>query len=88
MRLEYKPGSSNIVADSLSRAPVEDGKPSTVLRVTEETLCSNLVKEQQRQDRDLNDLINYLCVKTLPDDEQAAENVVSMSMKGFGICTS
>ena len=54
---------------------MEDGKSSTVLRVTEETPCLNLVQEQQRQDRDLNDLINYLCDKILPDDKQAARNV-------------
>ena len=45
--------------------------------------CLKLVQEQQRQDKDLSDLMNYLCDKTLPDDEQAARNVVSMSMKGF-----
>ena len=45
--------------------------------------CLKLVQEQQRQDKDLSDLMNYLCDKTLPDDEQAARNVVSMSMKDF-----
>ena len=84
MCLEYKPGSANTVADSLSRTPVEISGTTTVLQVTKESPCFK-IQEQQRQDKELNDLINYLCDKSLPNDGQTARNVVSMSMKGFVI---
>ena len=41
------------------------------------------LKSIQRQDKSLSDLINCLSDKTLPMDEQAARNVVSVSVKGF-----
>ena len=81
MRLEYKPGSANTVADSL----VENKESTTVLQVTKETPCLKLIQEQQKQDQELSDLIEYLCDKLLPSDGQTARNVVSMSMKGFVI---
>ena len=83
MCLEYKPGSANIAADSLSRSPVVNTKCATALQVGEEMPQLKLVQEQQSQDKDLSDLINYLCDKTLPTDERAARNMVSISMKGF-----
>ena len=73
MHLEYEPGAAIGVEDSLSRAPLLDNreKPS-VLQVSElqEEPLLKCVQEQQRQDKELNDLINYLQKKELLMDEQ------------------
>ena len=86
MKLEYKPGAANVVADTLSRAPVlsKEDKVS-VLRVQDqkEGPLLKLVREQQKQDGMLSDLISYLQNKELPSDEQAARQVLKMNKKGF-----
>lgn len=86
MRLKYKPGAANIVANTLSRAPLpnEEGKGSVlcVQDQQEEPLLKS-VGEQQRQDSVLRDLISYLQSKELTSDEQAAKQVLEMSKRGF-----
>ena len=83
MKIEYKPGSANVVADCLSRAPL----PATevaVLQISEsdESLLQ-LVRQEQRQDQELVQLMNYLEDRSLPDNVQAARHVVGQAKKGF-----
>ena len=86
MKLEYKPGAANVVADTLSRAPVpnkEDKVSVLCVQDQKEGPLLKLVREQQKQDGMLSDLISYLQSKELPSDEQAARRVLKMNKKGF-----
>ena len=89
MTLEYKPGTANVVADSLSRAPLPgDAKEMIVLHVPADPEGESLLKsvrEQQRQDKELDQLVRYLQNRELPIDEQAARQVLKMDKKGFVI---
>ena len=86
MQLEYKPGAANVVADTLSRAPVptkEDKVSVLCVQDQQEEPLLKSVREQQRQDGVLSDLISYLQSKELPSDEQAAGRVLKMNKRGF-----
>ena len=86
MQLEYKPGAANVVADTLSRAPVptkEDKVSVLCVQDQQEEPLLKSVREQQKQDGVLSDLISYLQSKELPSDEQAARRVLKMNKRGF-----
>ena len=74
-----------MVADLLSRAPLLD-KKALALQVAgnqEEEPLLTAVREKQRQDEELRNLINYLQCKELPVDEQAARQILKMDRRGF-----
>ena len=77
------------MADSLSRAPLPgDAKEMIVLHVTADPEGESLfksVREQQRQDKELDKLVRYLQNKELPIYEQAVRQVLKMDKKGFVI---
>ena len=95
MSLQYKPGSSNVVADALSRAPVES--EARVLQVQEEvnlsegtaseseTLTTVLeqVQREQRKDLELKNLIDFLTKRSLPDDPKEINLVLNTAKKGY-----
>ena len=87
MKLEYKPGRINGVADALSRAPTpSESKEMLVLHIPADQQDESLLKsvsEQQRQDKELDQLIRYLQHKELPAEKQAVQQVLRMDKKGF-----
>ena len=87
LKLEYKPGSANVAADALSRAPTKCTSDSgEVLVVSTRQDIPNtlqLVQEQQREDRDLANLIEFLETKTLPTDPTEAKIVLSNAKKDY-----
>ena len=60
LKIEFKPGVTNVIADALSRAPVASESSGSVLLV--EYSQTELHKEQQK-DQDLADLIAYVLRK-------------------------
>ena len=91
MKLEYKPGSANVVADALSRAPTDGemtgGKEgSDVQRVLQPVLpqpSMQKVQLEQSKDKELVQLVNFLTKKALPDDPSEAKLVLSLARKGY-----
>ena len=90
MKLEYKPGSTNVVADTLSRAPVES--EARVLQVQEEIVSSEeetgtttlqQVQREQKKDVELRKIFDFVTTKSLPDDPREANVVMNMAKKGF-----
>ena len=97
MKLEYKPGSTNVVADCLSRAPVESG--ARVLQVEGETttvegettsvegetvpIALQQVQRKQRKDIELARIIDFLTRKSLPADPQEAVIILNSTKKGY-----
>ena len=86
MKLEYKPGRANVVANGLSQAPVEDSGTVGVMvnQVIEDPVLVKVQKEQ-RQDGELNDLIQYLETKVLPEDEVKRQKVLFSAQQGYYI---
>ena len=64
MKLEYKPGRVSGVADTLSSAPLpSDSREMLVLRIPADQGDESLLKsvsKQQRQDKQLDQLIRYV----------------------------
>ena len=83
LKIEFKPGATNVVADPLSRAPLTSESSESVLLV--EYSQTELHKEQQKY-QDLANLIAYLESKSLPDDSGSAKKVLSQARKGYYIC--
>ena len=95
MSLQYKPGFSNVVADALSRAPVES--EARVLQVQEEvnlsegtaseseklTTVLEQVQQEQRKDLKLKNLIDFLTKRSLPDDPKEINLVFNTAKKGY-----
>ena len=90
MKLEFKPGSANTVADALSRAPVpassqEEGRvmqlSQQVVEPSEALLYQ--VQRQQKQDPELAGLYSYLKTKMLPEDPQLAKVISNLVRKGY-----
>jgi len=96
MKIEYKPGATNVVANALSRAPSQgdsDGTSVTeeggnVLTVEETNVaqCDCTMREvqsEQRKDPELARLIDFLADKTLPSDPCDANIVIGLAKKGY-----
>ena len=64
MKIEHKPSRYNGVADTLSRAPLpSDSKEMMVLHIPADQGDESLLKsvsKQQRQDKELDQLIRYV----------------------------
>ena len=79
MKLQYKPGVANKVADTLSRAPLPgtSGVESMVLQVSLSGVESFQVMlkqiQEQQQDPELVKLMEYLKEGTLPHNPQEAK---------------
>lgn len=92
MKLQYKPGVANKVADALSRATLpgtsSGESQSMVLQVSQLELepsqvMLRQVQEQQRQDPELVRLTEYLTVRKLSDDQQEAQVIMNLAKKGY-----
>lgn len=89
MKLEYKLGAANVVADALSRAPVEG--TASVLQLSpgtgtgEDQPFTSLqhVQSEQRQDKELSQIIDFLTSQTLPTDPQEAKYISNMAGKSY-----
>ena len=88
MKLQYKPGITNKVADALSRAPLPNtSSVSSQSRVSQVSKSSEVmlkqVQEQQKQDPELLKLMEYLEERKLPDDLQEAKVIMNLARKGY-----
>ena len=89
VKLEYKPGAANVVADTLSRAPVGGGTADNegeVLIVSEPEVSQVMLQKvqlEQGKDKELTKLISFLTERILPDDPQEAKIVLSLARKGY-----
>ena len=86
MVLQYKPGSSNMVSDALSRAPVES--EARVLQVEEDAISSvsttlEQVQREQRKGVELKNLIDFLTKQSLPEDSKEINVVLNAAKKGY-----
>ena len=88
LEIEHKPGSANVVADALSRAPLTDttqSTPTKALLISRDNRNPALqqVQDEQRSDHDLAQLIDFLQAKKLPDDPEVAKRITAQSRKGY-----
>ena len=85
LKLEYKPGSTNTVADTLSRAPVRVNQVVATSQQDREDTLLSAVQKCQRDDKGLKLLIEYLESKALLEDHQEACRVREQSKKRYFI---
>ena len=90
MKLKFKPGSANTVADALSRAPLpacshEEGR---VVQISQQVVESSeallyQIQQQQKQDPKLAGLCSYLKTRMLPEDPQQMKVISNLVRKGY-----
>ena len=82
MKLEYKPGQANVVAD---RAPRESNAGEVQVVTSKATADPVLVRVQkeQQQDEQQADLIKYLMNKELPDCIVRRQKVLTAAQQGY-----
>ena len=88
LKIEHKPGSANVVADALSRAPLTETSqhlPDKALLITDSNKDPALqqVQDEQRRDHDIAQLIDFLEAKKLPDDPEVAKRITAQARKGY-----
>ena len=88
LKIEHKPGSANVVADALSRAPLTETSqhlPDKALLITDSSKDPALqqVQDEQRRDHDIAQLIDFLEAKKLPDDPEVAKRITAQARKGY-----
>ena len=87
INLQHKPGTVNQAADALSRAPV---RREQVLHIEVEAFGSMMqkVRDNQREDPELSQLMDYLEQNILPDETVLAKRVATQAQKGYYIVDS
>lgn len=87
LKMEHKPGSANVVADALSRAPQEGSaqhKPEEVLLITgTHDPMLQKVQEEQGKDQELVQLMKFLDTKMLPEKPEEAKWITTQARKGY-----
>ena len=83
LELQYKPGNQNTAADALSRAPVRNCDVRAVTTSDEEDGTLVRVCTEQKKDRELSQLINYLESKQLPEDAAESKVIVNAANHGY-----
>ena len=90
MKLKFKPGSANTVADTLSRAtlPASSQEEGRVMRLSQQAMETSeallyQIQQQQKQEPELAGLYSYLKTRTLPKDPQLAKVISNLVRKGY-----
>ena len=88
LKIEHKPGSANVVAVALSRAPLTETSqhlPDKALLITDSSKDPALqqAQDEQRRDHDIAQLIDFLEAKKLPDDPEVAKRITAQARKGY-----
>ena len=82
LRLQYKPGHTNTVADDLSRFPSK-GEVFFICESHKSDTELGIAQKQQKNDEDINQLITYLDCKELSIDPHDKDRVLSQGHKGY-----
>ena len=87
LKMEHKPGSANVVADALSRAPVNETvkhNPEQVLLITHANdPALQKVQQEQRRDNELLQLIEFMEAKKLLENPKEAKRFTTQAKKGY-----
>ena len=83
LELLYKPGNQNTAADALSRTPVRKCDVRAVTTSDEEDGTLVRVRTEQKKDKELSQLINYLESKQLPEDAAESKVIVNAANHGY-----
>ena len=81
LRLQYKPGHTNAVADALSRFPIKREEVFLICKGRMSDTVLESVQKQHRNDEAINQLITYLDSKELPIDPGDRDRVLIKHVK-------